>query len=242
MALSEVQEVALTGGASSTSLSDPGFTATGSAAGTGLVIAVAFRNSSSPATSVSSITDSAGNTWVKAIADNPATRNQAAEIWYVDPSTYIPGVTTYTITFAAACVAVARFYEISGGASSWLDQAVKGAGANSSAPTVSTATLAQASEFAISIIGIGSNAATLSGLTSGWSTSTMDINGSSPTTEETSGHQITAATTALTFAGTISIARVWSDLIATFKAAAAVSGRPPAPLVVRQAIMRAVNF
>jgi hypothetical protein len=191
-------------------------TSTGSAAGTGLIIVIGWRIAVAASQTITGVIDNKGNTWVKAQADNDATSTQKADVWYVDPATYISGVTTITPTFSIAASSGWFFYEVSGMANAPLDAAPTGTHASSTAPTITTAVLAQATEFAVAGIAWGSNAATISGQTAGWTLDTNQV-AASPNMTLAPAHQITAATTALTYAGTLSGSNRWSDLVATFK-------------------------
>lgn len=191
-------------------------TASGGAAGTGLIIVIGWRVAAAASQTITGIVDNKANTWVKAVADNDATSTVKEDIWYVDPATYVSGVTTITPTFSIAATSGWFFYEVSGMANAPLDTAPTGTHANSTAPTITTATLAQAAEFAVGGIAWGSNSATISGQTAGWTLDTNQVV-TAPNMSLAPAHQITAATTALVYAGTLSAANRWSDLVATFK-------------------------
>lgn len=212
-------------------------TATGTASGTGLVIVVLFAGG---AQTISSITDDKSNTWTQAIA-NTTSITLRGSIWYVDPATYVSGVTTVTVHFSGGTPTTQWFfYEVSGMASAPFDKTGSNEAGNSSAPTATTATLAQANEFAAAGIGWNDVTHTISGLSAGWSAETLQSGNSG---RLQAAHQITAATTALTYAGTINAnANAWVDVIATFKEAAAVTSAPLPIRVMSQAVSTAAVY
>jgi hypothetical protein len=193
--------------------------ATASALGTGLVLVVGWRIAVAASQTITGITDNMGNKWVPENTDNDATSTEKADIWTVFPATYIPGVTSIVVSFSIAASSDWTLYEISGG-STFGDWGDIGAGnhASSTAPTVSTGVLAQASQIAIAGIAWASNAATISGLTAGWTADTLQT-GASPNQRLQPAHQIISSTAALTFAGTLSGSNRWAAVICTFKAA-----------------------
>jgi hypothetical protein len=92
---------------------------------------------------------------------------------------------------------------------------------STAATTNATATLAQAVEFAAACLVWDHSATTISALTAGFtSDSTVtSAGGDANGTAFQHGYQITAATTALTYAGTLSVSRPNAGSIATFKGA-----------------------
>lgn len=199
-------------------------TATGTASGTGLALVVGWRIVAAASQTVTGITDNKGNTWNQENVDNDATSTVKADLWGVRPSVYISGVTSITVTFSIAASSAWEFYELSGGLNgSWGD--IGGSGhASSTAPTVSTATLAQSGEFVVAGIAWGSSTATISGLTAGWTNETGLVMGTAPNLSLQPAHQAAPGTTALTYAGTLSASNRWAAVACPFMAAAAAGG------------------
>ena len=76
-----------------------------------LAISTEFDGGSGNASgSVTGVTDSAGDTWTKAIAADATTRI-GAEVWYAPAAT--AGVTSVTVSYSTSVNPVVRFYEIS---------------------------------------------------------------------------------------------------------------------------------
>lgn len=199
-------------------------TATGTAAGTGLAIIVGWRIAAAASQTITSITDNKGNTWAAENIDNDATSTQKADIWSVNPSVYISGVTTITVHFSIAASSNFDFYELSGGdmGGAWGD--IGGSNhASSTAPTTSTPALAGATEYVIAGIAWASSTVTISGITAGWTTETLQTTAGAPNQRLQSAHQTTAATTALTYAGTLSVATRWSAVVCPFKGSTGVA-------------------
>lgn len=194
-------------------------TSTGTAAGTGLAIVIGWRIAAAASQTITSVTDNVGNAWVALKSDNDATSTQKLDVWHVDPGGYKSGVTSITVQFSITATSAWQHYEISGAGPGWsagLDVGAAGH-ASSLAPTATTAALSQYETFAIGAIAWGSSSATISALTAGWTNETLLTVSTAPNTRLQAAHQITAAKTALTYAGTLSASNRWSDIVVTFR-------------------------
>ena len=197
-------------------------TATGAAAGTGLILRIGWRIAAAASQTITSVTDNKGNTWIKEASDNDATSTVKMDEWSVTPKTYISGVTSITVNFSIAATSAWTLWEVSGGdavIADWGDQ-FAAAHANSTAPAAGpTATLSQANEFVTAAIAWGSNSATISGLTASYTADTLQTVATAPNLRLQPAHQIVASTTGVSFAGTLSAANRWSNFPTTYREA-----------------------
>ncbi|MEO8899120.1 MAG: VCBS repeat-containing protein [Candidatus Dormibacter sp.] len=214
-ALAVQQTDAAANASAGTSFTLGGITAT--AAHQLLVADIIMRTAAPPSTAVATFTDNAGNTWHKAVADNPAGVAMSGEIWYAFNAT--GGVTSVTATTAASSGIIIRFYEINGATTTDpLDKVVTATGASTAPNSGATAATSQASEVAIGSIGWATSVTTISALTGGFTTDATVVNTSAGVdSNEQDGHQVTSATGTLDFAGTLSASHAWVASIATFK-------------------------
>jgi len=175
-------------------------------------------------TTVTSVTDTGGDTWVKAASVH--NRNIDEELWYATGAAGIAvtgGVTVRTALPAAIAVTVV---EMSGLASpAPLDLVATGIG-SSAHPTIGpTAGTADAQEIAIAGVGWGGSV-TASGPSTGYTL--LPAKQSTVTNEhagEATATRLLSATGTQTYAATVSASVPWTGIIATFEAAAT----PPTP-------------
>jgi hypothetical protein len=207
------------GTAASTTQATYTVTSTGSAPGTGLALWIGWRVVTAASQTITGITDNVGNAWVPLKSDNDATSTVKADVWHVDPGGYKPGVTTIVVSFSITATSGWQHYEISGAGPGWsggLDIGAAGH-ASSTACTATTAALSQVETFAVGGIVWGSNSATISSITAGWTTETLITVSTAPNLRVQAAHQFTAAKTALTYAGTLSASNRWSAIVVTFR-------------------------
>jgi hypothetical protein len=196
-------------------------------AGDLLVATVRDRNVTSPAP-VLSVADSASNPWVRAAS---AVQGQAdGEIWYVANAASLSSAQAVTVTVggsAASTSAIAlTVLEVSGDASTALDVTASAGGSGTAASTGTTAATAQPSEIAIAVAG-WNGAATPSGQTVGYSTTTIEqakVSGAQAG-EQAAWRQL-SATGQQSYAATLSSAVAWTGAIATFRTATSPTPTP----------------
>jgi hypothetical protein len=197
----------------------------------GDAIVVACGNSSAAGATISSVSDSKGNSYTAAIAAVTAT--EFGQPWTSGGQNALTTSDTITVTYSTTTgVKGAMAAGVPGANGTAVDQAGSGH-ASSTAPSATTAgTLSVAEEMAIGIIFNNSAGGVPSGLGSFTSAGSFQ-SGSSP--EMTIAYQQVSATSAVTFSGTISPSNTWSAFVLTLVA----SGRLVA---VSQAVSRAAVY
>jgi hypothetical protein len=200
--------------------------ATGTTAGDAIIVCT---GNSSTSVTITSVTDSKSNSY--AAATTASTSFEFGQIWLALNTTALTTSDTITVTYSTTtgnkgCIAVGCSGVVT---SSAVDQAPTPAHAGSTAPTVTTGTLAQATEMAIGCIfsAVGGGVPSAPSLT-------QIVNfqsGSSP--EVTAYYQATVATTAVTCSATLGASSNWCAAIITLlPAAGGGAAATPQPLVV----------
>jgi Carboxypeptidase regulatory-like domain len=213
----------------SSSLSASPTAATG--AGDLLVAVIRTRNITTLAP-VSTVADSATNSWTRATSKSQGSGDE--EIWYAASAHSLTIGQSVTVTVggsAASSTAIAfTVLDVSGAvASSPLDVvATNAASSGQPASTGTTAPTTQASEIAISDIAWTTGGVTVSGQTAGYTvlpTQTSKVTNSA--TGEQGAWQLLSTTGAQSYSATLSSTTVaWAGAIATFK-----TGTPPATTI-----------
>lgn len=171
------------------------------------------------ATTVSGVTDSQGNTWVKATATPHNFSTKSCELWYA--ANCKAGPNTVTATYGSAKDSAICIAEYSGAIpASPLDKVAAGKATDGS-PTTSpdsgnTTTTAQARELLIGVCGSFAGAGQTYTAGSGW-TKDVEIKGS--TLDMAIESQTVAATGAYDATWTLGTSDQWGCCIATFKLA-----------------------
>ena len=187
-------------------------TTTASAAGACIVVAVGWVN---VATTLSSVTDSAGNSYtVGTLASGTNTRGYFA---FSPNAKALASSGTITFTFAlAVAIKGACAVSVAGLSSAPADTEGAGATGTSTLPTITGATLAQPDEivFGFTVVNAGNADAFIeaSGFTSNASALPSGC-------AVRSGYKIVSATAAVTYAPTLGTSRTWVTQIKSFKAA-----------------------
>ena len=180
---------------------------------------VAYRSTTNNGKVVASVADTAtggSNTYSKAVSSADAGHKSQADIWYVDPASSKSTVGTVTITFQATDTfkCEVTWYEADNVGTAPLDAAPTPTTGTSTAPSITTATLAQAAELAIGGIEWDASSNTESASpASPWVNAAVQSS-SSPNNSGRSSYQITSATTALTYSNTIG-SNLWHAVVAT---------------------------
>ena len=203
-----------------------------SATGAGdLLVAVIRTRNGTALAPVSTVTDSAVDTWAR--ATNKSQGSGDEEIWYAASAHSLSTAQSVTVTVsgsAAASSAIAfTVLDVTGAASSSpLDvAATNAASSGQSASTGTTAATTQASEIAISDIAWNTSSITVSGQTAGYAvlpTQTSKV--SSTATGEQAAWLLLSATGAQSYSATLSASAAWAGAIATFK-----TGSAPIPTI-----------
>jgi Carboxypeptidase regulatory-like domain/IPT/TIG domain len=213
-------------GSSSLSASTTGATGAGD-----LLVAVIRTRNITTLAPVSTVADSATNSWTLATSKSQGSGDE--EIWYAASAHSLTTGQSVTVTVggsAASTTAIAfSVLDVTGAAaSSPLDVvATNGASSGQTASTGTTAPTAQASEIAISDIAWVTGSVTVSGQTAGYTvlpTQTSKVSGGA--TGEQGAWQLLSTTGAQSYSATLSASVAWTGAIATFK-----TGTPAPPTI-----------
>jgi phospholipase C len=192
-------------------------------AGDLLVDVVQVRNAT-VASTVTGITDSGGNAWVKA---GSAQRHEAdEELWYAVSSTSISSLGFVTVTTSAPSAIAMTVIDVSGiAASAPLDVVSTNTGASTTPSSGTTAATINASEIAVAGIG-WIKPSSPSGQSAGYRPlATTESTVSGLVTGEQAATKVLSATGTQSYAATLSTDVPWTAIIATFQA----SSTPPTP-------------
>lgn len=175
----------------------------GTSAGSIILVAVSFSSFLSP--TIASVADGHGDTVTdsgKGQLNEGGGQASSAVNAFFAPTV---GTTTITVTFSAATSWTNLWiWEVAGLSTKAFDQVVDKNAVDAS-PTITTGTLAIASEGAIGFISTG-NVVTASSLTMSPGTFTFDGNGTGTTNNDQAGHDIPSSTTAITTTATTAFA------------------------------------
>jgi hypothetical protein len=219
-----VQSFGAANSTGSATLSAPPIAAT--TAGDLLVATIRDRNTVGLAP-VISVTDPAGNHWVRATSVTQGSQAHG-ETWYVASAASLATSQALTVTVggtSAGTSAIAfTVVDVTGSSSASLDVIATAGGTSTAASTGVTSTTAQNSEIAIGDIG-WNNAITPGSQTAGYTTTAIEeAKVSGEQAGEQAAWQVLSATGAQSYAATLSSAVAWTGAIATFE-----SGAPPTP-------------
>jgi phospholipase C len=188
-----------------------------------LVAVVEVRNVTSPAT-VAGVTDSGGNSWVKATAVHYQAIDE--EMWYAVDATGISSSGSVGVRASSASAIAMTVIELGGvRTSAPLDVMSTNSGSSTTPSTGTTATTNDAHEIAVAAIGWNSRL-TPSGQTAGYApipAAQSSVSGE-PVGEQ-AGVQVLSAIGTQHYAATLSASVHWTGIVATFEAASA----PPTP-------------
>jgi phosphatidylinositol-3-phosphatase len=189
--------------------------ASATSAGDALVATIRVRNTlTKPA--VISVTDSAGDTWVKAAAVTSGTQADG-EIWYVATAGSILTSGSVTVTVGAGSAIAFTVLELTGASATPLDQVATSSGTSTVASSGTTPSTSQSSEIAVANIGWNATS-TPSGQTAGYTTTSIEqatVSGSAA--GEQAAWRLLSATGPQTYAATLSASAAWTGAIATFE-------------------------
>jgi phosphatidylinositol-3-phosphatase len=189
-------------------------------AGDLLVALIRDRNAKALAP-VSSVTDTAGNHWVRDASTSRGSRADG-EIWSVGNAASVTNSQAVMVTVGGASAATSAIaftvLEVTGASAAPLDMTATNSGSTRPASTGTTAATSQASEIAIADIGWNLTA-TPSGQTAGYTTTAVEqstVSGSAA--GEQAAWQLLAATGPQRYSATLRPSSVgWTGAIATFK-------------------------
>jgi hypothetical protein len=171
---------------------------------------------------ITSVTDTAGNTWTKAGAYTVTGKNADGELWYA--ANAMP-VTSVTVTEGATTVALS-LQEFRGVvATNPLDAAI-GAADTGTAATSGSATPTAPGDLAVGFVAGHSSTQAISISSPGYILQDLQTSTSPSKAEIQTGYQLLASSGAQSLAATFPAAMYWSDGLALFKTSG--SSSPPA--------------
>jgi len=188
-----------------------------------LALVVEVRNTKATAT-VTGVTDSSGNSWVKAAAVHKGKSDE--EMWYAADATAINTSGSIGLTATAPSAIAMTVVELSGIATSNpLNVTATASGSSATPSTGTTATTSDASEIAVADVG-WETAVTPSGQTAGYTPlAAVQSRVKGDATGEQAGVEVLTATGTQRYAATLSASVPWTGIIVTFEAAPI----PPTP-------------
>ena len=205
--------VAQTFGAANTTTTTTLLASPGSATGAGDLLVAVIKVRATPLATVSGVTDSASNTWLKAAGVTSGAQADM-EVWYAGSAA---SVTSVTVTVSGASALAFTVLDVTGALTVPLDQTAALAGTSTTPSTGSTGTTAQASEIAVGSVG-WNGTPTPSGQTTGYTTTAIQKSTATGlATGEQASWQVLSATGTQTYGATLSASVAWTGAIATFK-------------------------
>lgn len=196
------------------------YTTTGTVATGDLVVIAVAQNQAATARTVSSVADSAGNTYTQATTSGLIGSQAEGSLWYKANATAMAIGGTITVTWSGATSALnakaVQAIKISTGiAASPLDKVQNAGSVSSSSASLVTATLSQANEIAIGVSAVFPGTQPAYTQPSGFTNAlTLAVTGNGPVNLD---YKVTSATTAVTYAPAWGSAGINVEALATFK-------------------------
>ena len=181
-------------------------------------------------TPVTAVADAASNPWAVGLNKGQSSGPEDTDIWVGRMVTGLSSGSTVTVTYSATLgQGIAGISYITGlDTAAPKDKAVGAVGSSTAPSSGTSGVLTQANEICFGVIGRYNAASTVTLTGIGSFTAMTKLQESSGTSRCTAwpAYLIVAATTAQTYAGTLSVTGVWEALLVTFKGAAAAGGGP----------------
>ena len=162
---------------------------------------------------ISSVTDSAGNTWSRVGSYYVSGHFSDGELWYTANAKPATTVTVHTASAASVALEVQEFSGVA--TTSPLDTSAGGSNAGTSAGSGS-ATPAVANELAVGLIAGHGNSQAITPTASGFTTQPQQTTTGTVVTV-IAGHKVLSTTAGQIFTGTFGTAMYWASGIALFK-------------------------
>ena len=206
-----VQSASATETAASTSLTGSFPTATKS----GDLLVLSASESTGATNHLTSITDSAGNQWIRAGATDVSGHNSDGELWYSANAAPATAITAHVASAASIAVEVQEFSGVA--TSSALDTVTGTSNIGTSAASGSTA-VSTAKELVVGFIAGHSNAQAIT-LTSPGYSNQAQRNTTGTVSSIVMGYQVAGAPGSQSYAGTFGSAMYWAAGVAVFRPA-----------------------
>lgn len=175
---------------------------------------------------VTSITDPRGNTWQIDVGVTNAANNSRLTIASCKVANAYSNGDSLTVNMSAgAQSAIWGVQEFSGlDATSWLDKTATNAGAtDTTRDSGTTATLSQADEVCVAVLGAGAGASSAGTYDADWTSVVHDQRSTNLIRGMEMAYKIVSATTAEQYGATGAASTPWAGVIATYKAASSVT-------------------
>jgi hypothetical protein len=164
---------------------------------------------------ITSVTDSAGNTWTRIGAFSVASHNSDGEMWY---SPNAASVTTVTVNVAAAATIALSAQEFSGIATASPLDVSAGTANTSNTPSSGPAAATAANELAVGFVAGHANAQTITVTAAGYTAQPQQTSTGTIATVVT-GYKVLASAGSETFTASFGTAMYWAAGVAIFKGA-----------------------
>ncbi|MGH9080967.1 MAG: hypothetical protein ACRDYE_13015, partial [Acidimicrobiales bacterium] len=162
---------------------------------------------------LTSVTDSAGNTWTRVGAYDVSGHNSNGELWYAAGAAPVTTVTVHTTAAASVAFGVQEFSGVA--TTSPLDVSA-GTANTSTAPSSGPATTSVANELVVGFIAGHNNAQTISPNSPGYTDQAQQTTTGTVASIVT-GYQVVGTPGPQSFAGTFGTAMYWAAGVAVFK-------------------------
>jgi hypothetical protein len=205
-----VQSASATESATSTSLSGsfPSVTKSGDL----LVLSVSEYTGAT--NHLTSVTDSAGNTWTRIGAYDVSGHNSNGELWYVANAAPVTTVTVHVATAASVAFEVGEFSGVA--TVSPLDTST-GTSNTGTAASSGTANTSVANELVVGFVAGHNNAQAISVSSPGYTNQGQQTTSAGTIATVVTGYQVVGAPGSQSYAGTFGTAMYWAAGIAVFK-------------------------
>jgi len=163
---------------------------------------------------ITSVTDSAGNTWTEVSAFDSSGHYSDGEIWYAANA---KATTTVTVHVASATTISFEILEFSGVATSAPLDASAGASNTGTSASSGSATPSSANELAVGFVAGHGNSEALTPNAAGYTTEPQQTSTGTNTVSVVSGYEVLPTTGATAFSATFGSAMYWAAGVAIFK-------------------------
>ncbi len=163
---------------------------------------------------ITSVTDSAGNTWSRVAAADVSGHNSDGEMWYVSGAASVTSVTVHLATAATLAFSVQEFAGVATTAA--LDTSASTSNTGTAAASGS-ATPTAANELAVGFVTGHNNAQAMTVSAAGFTAQSQQTSSASTIASVVTGYEVLGSPTAQNFTGSFGTAMYWAAGVAFFK-------------------------
>ncbi|MGZ4615145.1 MAG: hypothetical protein ACXV4A_06260, partial [Actinomycetes bacterium] len=187
------------------------------ATGAGHLLVLAASVYTGATNRITSVTDSAGNTWTRVGAYAVSGHYSDGELWYAANAR---PVTTVTARTASAAVVAARAMEFSGVATASPLDVATGTSSTSTSPASGPVTPTGSNELAVGFVAGHGNAQPIAITAAGFASLGQQTSPAGTIATVASGYRVATAGSAVNFTGSFATAMYWAAGVAVFRPAA----------------------